>query len=110
MAAHVGERRRVDREGACEPREVPAQLGAFARPAADAEIRVVALREQPPVAPGRGAELDHGSRREAVTVEQLPRDVALERDAAHDAALQSDRLRDDPVGTVCADEHVGGYP
>ena len=67
---------------------------------------MVALREQPAVAAVRLAELDDGRRRVALAVEVLPADVALERDAAHDAVLEPDRLRDDAVRAVRADERV----
>ena len=106
VAADLGECVGVDPVGARESREMVAQVRAFPVPAADTEVRVLALREQPAVAAVRLAELDHGRRGVALAVEVLPADVALERDAAHDAVLEPDRLRDDAVCPVRADERV----
>ena len=60
VAAHVGHERRVDAVRAGQPREVVAQPRPLLHPAADAEVRVVALREDPAVAAGHDAELDPG--------------------------------------------------
>jgi hypothetical protein len=57
MAAQVGERVGVDAVRVREHGKVVAEAPAFAGPAADAEIRVVALREQPAVTASRRAEL-----------------------------------------------------
>ena len=108
VPAHIGDRGGIDGERASEAGEVPAQVRAFLRPAADPEVRVVCFREQPAVAAGRGAELDHGSRGVAVAVEELPGDVPLERDAAHNSRVQPGGSGDDAVRAVGADDQIGG--
>ena len=105
VATHLGQRIRVDAVLVREPGEVPAQSRPLAPPPADAEVRVVALREDPPVSAGHHRELDHRGSRE-VAVERLERDVPLERDAPDDPVAEAERPGDDPVRAVRADDDV----
>ena len=89
MAAEVGDRVRVDRVRACEPRKMITEAGSLAGPPSHAEIRVIALREQPAVAAGRRPDLDDGRRSKASLVEQRPGNVPFEGDAAVDARVES---------------------
>ena len=88
-----------------EPREVVAQPRPLAAPAADAEVRVVALREHPAVAAGEDGELDHGGPLE-VAAERVEGDVPLEGDAPHDPVAEPGRAGHDAVCAVRADEHA----
>ena len=78
----------------------------LAPPAADAEVRVVALREDPAVAAAGRRRARPPPCRGSARGRAVPGDVALERDAAHDALAETGRLRDDAVRAVGADEHA----
>ena len=82
------------------------QARAFAAPAADADVRVIALREDPAVAAWDDPQLDDRRPRDGVAVEIAVRDVRLESDAPNDARAEARLLRDDPVRPVGAHEHV----
>src|SRR5581483_1348707 len=99
VAADVRERRGVDAVLATEAVEVAAQPRPLALPAADAEVHVVALREDPAVAAGERAELDHRDSPVALVEGR----VALERDAVDDLSAEAERARGDPVRAVRAD-------
>src|SRR5438445_3196593 len=90
--------------------EIRAKARAFGLPAADADVRVLALREDPGVAAGEVRELDHGSALVPLAVEtRSVRGVSFERDAVHDPAPElepASRGAVRPVGTdhdVCPD-------
>ncbi len=107
MAAHLADRVGRDVVVGGETAEMVAQGGALVSPAADAEVRVVPLREHPAVAAGRLPELDDGGALVALRVDRAPGDVSLERDAVDDLRCQSGLACDDAVRSVRADEHAG---
>ena len=106
VAAQVVEDRGVDVVLLDQAHQVLPQAGAFAAPAADADVRVIALREDPAVAAGNDPELDHRRPGDGVAVEIAVRDVRLEGDASNDARAEARLSRDDPVCPVGAHEHV----
>src|SRR5690242_16841588 len=77
----------------------------LAFPAADAEVRVVSLREDPRVAAGDDAELEH----ELAAIPLVERCIPFERDAVPMVAAEAERARRDPVDPVGADDHVGAH-
>ena len=103
---------RPRRPCACgEPVEVIAQAGPFAPPAADAEIRVIALREHPAVAPGqerraRSRRSARSARGRAAAQPTLPSSATPRTISGVEAGCAGD----DAVGAVGADEHVGAAP
>ena len=74
------------------PAQVLAQLRPLALPAADADVRVVALREDPGVAAGDVGQLEHEPARVALARERRVRDVPLVGDAVDDPVAEPDRL------------------
>ena len=58
MAAQLLERLEAEPVGLARPREMVAQPRAFLLPGADADVDVVALREDPAVAAGNVGQLD----------------------------------------------------
>src|SRR5207302_10408000 len=66
---------------------------------ADADVDVVALREDPAVAAADDSDLEH----HRAGVSRIVRVVGLERDAVDDALGQSELLRGGPVTAVGAD-------
>ena len=83
-----------------------AQARPFRPPAADPDVDVVSLREDPAVPPGHGCELEHEHPAPPVLRQPLVGQVSLERDAVDDRAAEADRLRGDPVRAVRADDRV----
>ena len=57
VAAKVADSAHLEPVGAGEPRDVVAQTRPFAPPPPDADVRVIALREHPPVAARHDSEL-----------------------------------------------------
>src|SRR6266540_5557029 len=83
-----------------------AQTRPLLAPAADADVDVVTLREDPPVAARNGGQLEHEHAAPAVGRKLLVGKIPLERDAVDDAAAEVKRARSDPVRAVCADQRV----
>src|SRR5581483_9704674 len=105
VAARGGRRFRVDAVGLAHATEVHSQARAFARPAAYADVDVVALGEDPAVATWDGRDLEHHRARVAHVV----REVRLERDTVHDFGGEAELLRACPVAAVGADDDVRVY-
>jgi hypothetical protein len=91
----------VDR---AEPFEVLAESGSFGLPAADADVEVLGLGEEPAVAARHDAELEEERR----AVGGIEGRVPFEGDAVRDLLGQSERLRHDAVRAVGADQDVCG--
>src|SRR6188474_2712713 len=104
MAADALEHGRVDAVGPREAVEVVAQLRPLRRPASDAEVRMIALREHPAVAARHDPQLDPCRLLVRRPFEAAPGNVPLECDATDDAAPEPGRLRNDAVGSVGSDE------
>src|SRR5262249_58903691 len=102
MAADVLERVDVDRVPAAELGEVLAQPRPLRLPAADADVDVVALREDPAVAAGDRAQLDVGE----PAVLLAKGGVAFEGDTVRDRPAEPERLRGRPVRAVRADDEL----
>ena len=83
-----------------------AQPRAFALPAADADVDVVALGKDPRVAAGNDAELEH----EPAAVARVERRIALERHTVSVVAREPERARGQTVDAVGADDHTRGDP
>ena len=83
------------------------KMGPLLDPAANPHVRVVALREDPPVPAWNDSELDPGGLPVRLRVERPPGNVPLERDTTNDPLAQPGRACDDAVGAIGADE-VGG--
>ncbi len=77
-----------------------AQPRGLARIAANADVQVVALREDPAVAAVDRGDLDHHRPCET----RLVRHVRLERDAVENLAAELERSRCPPVAAVCPDQ------
>src|SRR5205085_4938063 len=90
-----------------EALEMVAELWAGALPRADADIRVLRLREDPAVAARDVGELDDGAALVAPAVEPAVGRVSLVGHAVHDAIAEAERLRGRSVGAVGADDDVG---
>ena len=107
-ALEVGQLRVVDAVHRAEPLQVRAQPRPLRRPAADAVVRMIRLREDPAVAAGDDAELDRRAPR--LTVRQRP--VPLECDPVEDPTAEPGVARDPAVDAVCSDHHpsVHGRP
>ena len=73
------------------------------RPAADADVDVVALGEDPAVAAGHRGDLE----RHRVRVAHVVREVRLERDAVDDLRSEAERLRARAVAAVGHDDDAG---
>src|SRR5262249_11221740 len=71
---------------------------------ADADVRVVALREDPAVASRHHAELDPRGSLERRRPERSPRNVPLESDPTDDLVAEPDGLGDDAVRAVGPDD------
>ena len=80
-----------------------AQARALRLPAADADVHVVALREDPAVAAGDRPELEHRSSAIPVALDHVVAQVGLERDEVHAGGVAAERARDDAVRPVRAD-------
>ncbi len=113
-ASEAGARERSAARAARHRARAPAGRGgrgdaAPPHPPADAEVRVVALREHPAVPARHDAELDPGGARTALRGASSQRDVPLERDAANDPAAEPGAPRDDAVRAVGADEECSTH-
>src|SRR6266542_2630337 len=89
-----------------EPAEVLAQSRALALPAADADVDVVALGEDPRVAAGDDSELEH----QPAAVARVERCVALEAHAVSVVAGDAERAGGEAVDAVGTDDHACGDP
>ena len=87
--------------------QVVAQVRALRIPAADADVRVVALGEDPAVAAGDVAELEQRTCRSHARADRVVGDVGLERRGEDAAAAEPERAAADAVGAVGGDQHVG---
>ena len=87
-------------------------MGAQARPlglpAPDADVDVVALREDPAVPPGDRPQLEHGSPPVAIAIDGVVAQVGLERDEVHAGTVAAQRARHDSVRSVRADHDPAG--
>ena len=92
MPAEIGEPLQLDAVVLAKDTEVAAQLRTFAAPAADADVDVVALREDPAVPAGHGTEFEHERPAPPSRRKLLIREVALERDAV-ELRVPGGRLR-----------------
>ena len=89
-----------------EAREVLAQPRPLRCPAADADVDVVALREDPAVAAGQPSRARPRLFRASGPPARLQRDVALERDAVHVRVAEAESPHRQAVDAVGAD-HCG---
>src|SRR5262249_18355674 len=108
VSADFGEHPGIDAVRLAEPCEMLAQTGALGLPAADSQVDVVALREDPAVAAGYGAELEHEPARVPLGVDALVREVPLERSPVLAVGAQAERPRRDAVRAVRADDDLRG--
>src|SRR5258705_9023389 len=104
MPTEMGEPAQLDAVVLAEHTEVASQLRTFVAPAADADVDVIALREDPAVAAGHGAELEHERPVPPGRRKLLIRKIALEGDAVDDPAAKAERSSGDPVRAVGADQ------
>src|SRR5262245_15551204 len=103
MSTNALEDGRVDAVLLGKSIEMAAQVRPLRQPSPDAEVGVIALREDPAVASRNDAELDPRCPVVRLASQGAPRDVPLERDPADDALAEAGGLRDDAVGTVGPD-------
>src|SRR5262249_51740784 len=108
MPAQLLELGGVEAVGLTGATEVALQLGPLTLPAADADVRVVAFREDPGVASGDVGELEHESAGVALPGEGRVLHVPLVRHAVRDAVSEADGPRGDSVRPVGSDESVCG--
>ena len=106
MPAEIGQPSQLDAVVLAKNTQVTAQMRTFAAPAADADVDVVALREDPAVAAGHSAELEHEHPVQPSQRKLLVRKVALERHAVDDPTAQAERSCGDPVRAVGADHRA----
>src|SRR5205823_9928333 len=106
VAAQALDGRRVEPVLRAQPAEMAAQVRPFAEPAADADVDVVALREDPPVPARDLSELDYGATAVPVGPCRGVGDVPLVGDAVVVVAAQVGRPRRDPVRAVGPDDDV----
>ncbi len=83
-----------------------AQPRPFLLPRPDADVDVVALREDPPVAAGDVGQLDDCAPAVPVAAKARVRDVSLQRDAVDDPAAEPERARCRSVRAVGSDDDV----
>src|SRR5262249_45760336 len=106
VPAHVGDVRLVDAVLRAQPAQLFAKPRPLGFPAADADVDVVALREDPAVAARQDRELDHHSAAVPLARDDAVADVAFERDARDDVAAQPERAGGQAVRAVRADERL----
>src|SRR4051794_29680609 len=106
VPAQVGQVVQADAVALAEVGEMHAEPRAFRSPPADADVDVIALREDPAVTAWQRGELEHQSAAPLAFRQAVVRKVALERDAVHDSAAEPERLRRDAVRSVGADDCV----
>ena len=99
VAARLLRRVRIDPVRLAHPPQLGAQLRPLLPVPADADVDVVALREDPAVAAADDRDLEHHRARVALLV----RVVRLERDAVDDAVGEAELLRRRAVAAVGAD-------
>jgi hypothetical protein len=87
-----------------EVAEMSPQARPLALPAADADVDVVALREDPPIPSGDRAQLDRREPAKALLGDWAVGDVALERNAVDGALPEAERASRRAVCAVGADE------
>ena len=90
--------------------QVLANPRALALPGADADVRVVGLREHPTVSARNVRELDHHAPRVAVARDRGVGHIALVGDAVDDPAAEPDRPRGDPVRPIGPDNRIRVHP
>ena len=93
-----------------EPAEMGPETRSLLLPAADAEIRVVALGEDPAVAARNDAQLEREPPVIRRAIHLRVGQVRLERDADDAVAAEPERARGHPVDAVRADQEVGFDP
>ena len=91
-------------ETLAEGAKLAAEARALVLPAADADVDVVALREDPAVAAFESPELEQHAALHVEVRCQLERHVALERHADGRVAAEGERPRARPVGAVRTDD------
>ena len=106
MSAHVGEVIEVHAVAFAQNAEVIAKTRPFGPPATDADVDVIALGEDPPVAARHSGELEHEGAAPRAEWEPLVRKIPLERDAVDDRAAEPEPLRGRPVRSVGADDRL----
>ena len=89
-----------------QPRQVFADPGAFSRPAPDADVDVVALREEPAVAARYDTELDQREIAGRGRIEVSVGRVTLECDAAMNVERNARETSGGAVRAVRSDEHI----
>ena len=102
VAADVLEARLRDPVLTAEPREMLPQPRAFALPAADSDVDVVALGEHPAVAAGDVRKLEEEPAAVLVLLHDSVRDVAFQGNTVGSAAVEADRPGRGAVDSVCA--------
>ena len=90
-----------------EPAEMGAQARSLLLPAADAEVRVIALGEDPAVAARDDAQLERKPPVIGRAIHLRVGHVRLERDADDAVAAEPERAGGHPVDAVRADQNVG---
>src|SRR5262249_32918645 len=106
MPAGVRDVRRVDAVFRAEPVQLFAKARPFGFPTADADVDVVAFREDPAVAARQDRELDPHSSAVAFGRDDAVTNVALERDTRDDVSAEPERARSHAVRAVCADNRA----
>src|SRR5207244_6190558 len=92
VAAHVAEIGGIEAVRLAQPRQLDPEVGRLVTPAPDADVHMVALGEDPAVAPGHRAELDHEPAAIALRIDRAVRCVALDGDADRTVAAEVERL------------------
>src|SRR5205085_4900121 len=105
-AAQAGQPPRVEAVRAAEACERLPQRRSGASPPADADVRVVALGEDPAVAAGHGSELDERAPAVPPRERLVVGEVALERHADLAEPAEAECPGRDPVDPVRADEEL----
>ena len=85
-----------------------AESGTFLGRPPDAEVDVVALGEDPRVPARHGGEVDQEASAEALAVDPLVGEVALERDTHRLVPAELERSRRHAVDPIRADDGPGG--
>ena len=106
MPAEIRQPSELDAVVVAKDTKVTAQLRAFSAPAADADVDVVALREDPAVAAGHGAELEDERSAPPCRREFLIGKVAFEGDSVDDRTAKTQRSSGDPVRAVGPDQRA----
>ena len=107
VPADLRQRRPGDAVALADAAQVIAQVRPLRVPAADADVGVVALREEPAVAAGDVAHLEQRHVLLHARADGLVGDVGLERRSEDAALAELQRAPADAVGAVRRDEHLG---